>query len=46
MIPISQQKKPHPFASDYTPGQRRGWGSYVVEWGGEIFKGEIEGGVR
>ena len=46
MIPISQQKKPHLHASDYTPGQHRGWGSDVfVEWG-EFFKGEIEKGGR
>ena len=46
MIPMSQQKKPHPFASDYTPGQRCGWGSYTLLRGGEIFKGEMGRNVR
>ena len=36
MIPMSQQKKPHPFASDYTPGQRCGWGSYTLLRGGDF----------
>ena len=43
MIPMSQQKKPHPFASDYTPGQRRGWGSYILLSGGGDFQGRDRG---
>ena len=43
MIPITQQKKPHPFASDYTPGQRRGWGSYILLSGGGDFQGRDRG---
>ena len=42
MIPISQQKKPHPFASDYTPGQRCGWGGYTLLRGGD-FQGRDRG---
>lgn len=42
MIPITQQKKPHPFASDYTPGQRCGWGSYTLLRGGD-FQGRDRG---
>ena len=43
MIPITQQKKPHPFASDYTPGQRCGWGSYTLLRGGGDFQGRDRG---